>query len=324
MKWPPVGGCSFHGGKMILNTGSRTDIPAFFSQWMKNRLREGFVMARNPYYPKTVYRYELDPKTVDVIVFCTKNPRPMLDDMHLLDPFRQLWYVTLTPYGKDIEPNVPDKHEVIQSVIDLAEKTGENRVIWRYDPVFLNERYTFEYHIRAFTKIAEALHGALRRVVVSYIDLYEKTKKNFPEVREVEMIDQIRLTKAFADIAEANGMQVLLCLENPALADFGADVSGCMSQKVIEECIGEKLDVPHLSPARQGCSCLLGNDIGVYNTCMHFCRYCYANYDRNSVLQNQKRHDPESPLLIGNIRDDDQIINVRQVSYVSRQMRLDI
>ena len=109
---------------MILNTGSRTDIPAYYSEWFMNRIQSRFVMARNPYYPKQVYRYQLDPESVDILAFCTKNPQPMLEYMSELKDFRQLWYVTLTPYGKDIEPNVPDKHEVIRSIQKLSEAVG--------------------------------------------------------------------------------------------------------------------------------------------------------------------------------------------------------
>ena len=98
---------------MILNTGSRTDIPGFYSEWFMNRIRAGFVMSRNPYYPKQIYRYELNPSLVDVLVFCTKNPLPMLKYLDELSVYRQYWAVTITPYGKDIEPNVPDKYKIL-------------------------------------------------------------------------------------------------------------------------------------------------------------------------------------------------------------------
>ena len=160
---------------MILNTGSRTDIPAFYSEWFANRLREGFVLVRNPYYPALVTRYELDPQTVDVLSFCTKNPAPMLGQMELLKPFRQLWYVTLTPYGKDIEPNVPDKHEVIRTIRELSQLIGSDALIWRYDPIFLSAKYSMDYHFRAFRTIASELRGYVSKTVISFLDLYAKT-----------------------------------------------------------------------------------------------------------------------------------------------------
>ncbi len=309
---------------MILNTGSRTDIPAFYSEWFMNRVREGFVLVRNPYYPKQIYRYRLTPDVVDVLSFCTKNPGPMLEHLEELKRFRQLWYVTLTPYAKDIEPGVPDKHEVIRSFQKLSETIGSDAVIWRYDPVFLSERYTMEYHQRAFQKICSELQGYTKRVVVSFIDLYQKTVKNFPEVREVSKTDQEILTEYFVKTAAAHGMQVYLCLEDKALERFGAIASGCMTQEVIEDALHIHLDVPRSQMnAREGCSCLLGSDIGMYNTCAHFCRYCYANYDRESVIRNMRMHDPASPLLCGTVQKDDIITEAKQVSYLDGQMRLD-
>lgn len=313
-----------NGVFMILNTGSRTDIPAFYSTWFANRLREGFVLVRNPYYPQLVTRFVLDPKTVDVLSFCTKNPKPMLEYMELLKPFRQLWYVTLTPYGKDIEPNVPDKHEVIRSIQELSGAVGKDAVIWRYDPIFLSEKYSMEYHIRAFETIARSLKGYTGKVVISFLDLYEKTKRNFPEGKEVSYEDQVTLVKRIVELAREADMQVYTCHEDESLSAYGADTSGCMSQKVIEESIHELLNVPRLSAPRQGCTCLLGNDIGVYNTCTHFCKYCYANYDREAVMHQIKNHDPNSPMLIGNVRHGDKVTDAVQKSYLSRQLSLDL
>ncbi|MBO5998625.1 MAG: DUF1848 family protein, partial [Lachnospiraceae bacterium] len=128
---------------MILNTGNRTDIPAFYSEWFMNRVREGFALVRNPYYPGQVLRYRIDPEVVDIIAFCTKNPAPMLRDdyMEELSRFGQFWFVTVTPYGRDIEPDVPDKDEVMESFCRLSEFAGVKRIGWRYDPVFLSDRY---------------------------------------------------------------------------------------------------------------------------------------------------------------------------------------
>lgn len=309
---------------MILNTGSRTDIPAFFSEWLVNRLREGYVLVRNPYNPSQLIRYEINPTVVDLISFCTKNPEPMLKHLSLLEPFHQLWQVTLTPYGKDIEPNVPDKHEVIKTVQELSKQVGKKAVIWRYDPIFLSDRYSMDYHFRAFSAIASSLNGYTEKVVISFLDLYEKTKRNFPEGKEVSWEDQIRITKQLVKTAAENGMKVYTCHEKKELGQYGADTSGCTSQAVVEEAIGFRLDVPRLSNAREGCSCLLGSDIGAYNTCMHFCRYCYANYDRETVLKNMKKHDPGSPLLIGNVLPEDHVVNARQKSWKSVLIQLDI
>ncbi len=307
---------------MILNTGSRTDIPAYYSEWLMNRLKAKEVLVRNPYYPEMVTRYRLTPEVIDAIIFCTKNPKPMLSRLSELQPFQTFWFMTITPYGKDIEPFVPDKHEGIASMIRLSEKIGAHRVSWRYDPVFITPRYTEEYHVRAFQTIARLLKGYTTQCVVSFLDLYEKTKRNFPAGREVSLEEQKRLIAAFAKSAEENGMQIHLCCEDRGLVRRNVDADGCMSKEVLERALGFPLSPPKRKSARETCSCLLGADIGQYNSCGHGCIYCYANYDRKSVLNNMAQHDPDSPLLIGHIEKRDIIKDAEQFSWREWQVSL--
>lgn len=308
---------------MILNTGSRTDIPAFYSEWFLNRVREGFVMARNPFFPELVTRFQLSPDVVDLIAFCTKNPAPMLPRMEELSAFLQYWFVTITPYGKEIEPAVPDKTEVCESFRDLSRIVGKERTGWRYDPIFLSETYSMEYHLQEFERLAALLDGYTEQVVISFIDLYEKTKRNFPEAREVQPEERLILGKGMAEIADRHHMRIYTCLEGTDLKGFGVNTDGCMTKEVLERAIGEELDVPAgLSPAREGCRCLLGSDIGAYNTCRHFCRYCYANYDRETVLRNSAMHDPESPLLVGRLHPEDSVRDAKQIRYRTGQILL--
>ena len=307
---------------MIINTGQRTDIPAFYSEWFCNRLREGFVLVRNPYNPQSVTRYRLTPDVVDLIGFCTKNPAPMLPHMRLLKPFGQFWYVTVTPYGREIEPNVPNKLKVLDSFRRLSEWVGPDSMGWRYDPIFISDTYPVERHIRAFEYMAKALSGATHTAVISFIDLYEKTRRNFPEARPVSSQDRLTLGKAMAEIAAANGMTLRPCAEGNELAPFGADCSGCMTVAMYEQALRQRLRVPFHPPARKACACYLGGDIGAYNTCAHFCRYCYANYDAETVRLNQARHDPASPLLIGHVQSGDQVRDAKQESWIDRQISM--
>ena len=160
---------------MIINKGQRTDIPAFYAEWFANRLKEGFVCVRNPYNPGQVSRYRLDPSVVDVIGFCTKNPAPMFPYMDLLKDYGQYWFVTITPYGRDIEPNVPDKHRLLEEFKSLSDMVGLSSIGWRYDPIFLSDRYTIEYHLHAFEQLAASLEGYTKTVVISFIDLSRST-----------------------------------------------------------------------------------------------------------------------------------------------------
>ena len=309
---------------MIINTGQRTDIPAFYADWFVNRLKAGFVLVRNPYNPRSVTRYRLSPEVVDLIGFCTKNPAPMLPHMDLLRLYGQFWYVTITPYGKEIEPGVPDKREVLDSFRRLSDTVGPDRMGWRYDPVFISGEYPAERHIRAFEYMAQTLSGYTRTAVISFVDLYEKTKRNFPEVRPVTAEQRLLLGKAFVEIAGQYGMTVRPCGEGDELARFGADCSGCMTVAMYEQALGRRLKVPKTAQARKECACYLGGDIGAYNTCGHLCRYCYANYDAATVRKNLAAHDPESPLLIGRLEPGDQVHEAKQESWIDPQITMEL
>jgi hypothetical protein len=309
---------------MIISTGMRTDIPAFYSQWFLNRIKAGFVYVRNPYYENQVTKYVLDPSVVDCLCFCTKNPIPMLPHLDEIKNFGQFWFVTITPYGKDIEPKVPDKNKVIEAFKQLSNKVGRNAVGWRYDPVFYGEGFDFQAHIEQFDKIAKALRGYTDLCVVSFLDLYQKVKKNAPGIRPPTIAEQVELGKAMAKIASENGIKIRTCCEGTHLAPYGIDVSGCQTKEVIERAIGLQLNPPKRKNARAICDCLLGQDIGAYNTCGHLCKYCYANADKAIVLENIKRHDPNSPFLIGNLQKGDKITPAKQESFVNLQTKFDL
>lgn len=306
---------------MIINTGQRTDIPAFYSLWFANRLREGVVCVRNPYDPSQVSRYRLDPSVVDVIGFCTKNPAPMLEYMDLLRDYGQYWFVTLTGYGRDVEPNVPDKHVIIEDIRRLSKIVGADSVGWRYDPIFLSAKYDADYHLRAFEKIAGALEGYTYTAVISFVDLYAKVKRNFPEVRELDRDQRLALGIEMVRITSAHGMTLKPCAEGDELEPYGADCGGCMRISDYEKAIGKRLDAPKRKTARAQCACWISNDIGAYDTCRHFCRYCYANSDPAAVMKNSALHDPNSHFLVGNYMPGDRVTDAVQRSWADGQIR---
>ncbi len=277
---------------------------------------------RNPYNPSQVSRYRLDPEVVDVIGFCTKNPAPMFPYMDLIEDFGQYWFVTLTPYGRDIEPNVPDKHQLIRDFQTLSDRVGIHSIGWRYDPILLSERYTPEYHLRAFRQIAESLQGYTKTVVISFIDLYPKVRKNFPEAKEVTQADRLYLGKEMIKIAASCGMTVKPCAEGEELAPYGADCSGCMKLSDYEKAIGKRLLAPKKKGARAECACYLSCDIGAYNTCLHLCKYCYANAEPAVIYAQNAQHDPDSPFLIGHAMEGDQVHDVPQKSWIDHQETL--
>ncbi|MBQ2961655.1 DUF1848 domain-containing protein [Methanobrevibacter sp.] len=301
---------------MILNTGLRTDIPGFFSEWFYNRIDEGFVYVRNPYARNQIYSYKLNPELIDCIMFCTKNPNPMFKKLDKISQFNQYWHITITPYDEDVEPNVPPVDDVIESFKYLSDRLGKEKVTLRYDPIFINEKYTLEKHIESFEYILNQLEDYTTEAIISFIDLYEKTKRNFPNVTEVSQEERLILGEEFAKIGMRYNIKVKTCVEGNELERFGIDSSGCMTKEVVERAIKKNLNIPKKKARNGECYCLLNNDIGEYNSCNHGCIYCYANSNKKLVERNLKLHNPNSPLLIGEIKEGDIIKVMDQKSFI--------
>ena len=308
---------------MIINTGCRTDIPAFYSKWLINRIREGYVLVRNPYNPNQVTRYNLSPDVVDCLAFCTKNPEPMLKYLDEIDKYKQYWFVTITPYGKDIEPNVPNKEKVIESFKKLSKHIGVDAIGWRYDPIFIGNNFDVNKHIYYFEKIAKELKNYTHNCTISFLDLYEKVKRNAPEIKPPNHEEQIQIAKAFSKIGKENNMVVHSCCEKTYLSQYGLKCNGCMSKEIVEKAIGCNLNPPNSRKnLRESCNCLMGNDIGAYNTCGHLCKYCYANANKGFVIENMKKHNDNSPFLIGDSEEGDKITIAKQKSWKIENMQI--
>ena len=280
-----------------------------------NRIREGYVLVRNPYNPNQVTKYNLSPEVVDCLAFCTKNPEPMLTYLDELDMYKQYWFVTITPYGKDIEPNVPDKPKVMESLKKLSNHIGVDSIGWRYDPIFIGNGFDVDKHIECFEKIAKELKGYTHNCTISFLDLYEKVKRNAPNIKPPTKEEQMEIAKAFSKIGKENDMVIHACCEKTYLSQYGLQCNGCMSQEIVEKAINNTLQPPKRKNLRQECNCLMGNDIGAYNTCGHLCKYCYANANKQFVIENMKKHDDNSPFLIGKSEPGDKITEAKQKSW---------
>ena len=308
---------------MIINTGQRTDIPAFYSKWFINRIREGYVYVRNPYYPTLVTKFLLNPEVVDVIGFCTKNPRPMFPYLDEIKDYGQFWYISITGFERDLEPNVPPINQVVEDFKYLSNKIGSNAIGWRYTPIIINDKYTKEYHINKFEEIANKLEGYTNLVAYGFVDLYPKLNKNHPEIKDTNDKTKIEITNAFIDIAKKHHMNLRLCSKEKWLKEYGVDIDGCMRVEDYESSISSHLNIKQKMEARKGyCACYLSNDIGSYNSCPHLCTYCYANGNKELILKNYKNHDDNSPLLIGNLTNNDKIKEAKQESYKDKRVTL--
>lgn len=290
---------------MILQTGQRTDIPAFYGQWLTNRINEGFVDVRNPYNPNLITRYMINHNTVDGIAFCTKNPLPFIQYLPQIAEYRQYWHMTITPYGTDIEPYVPAYEHIIEGFKFISNNLNPQSVVWRYDPIIVNHNYSVDFHYESFYKLAKSLSGYTDTVVASYLDIYDKVLRNYPEGNRPSQDVQIKLMKELVKIANQFGMTLKTCGEGDTFKSIGADTSGCLITDCYERAWNVKLKVPKRTPSRLECNCYIHVDIGAYDTCSHFCRYCYANTNQQAVRRNRTNHDPQSSLLIGHIGPKD-------------------
>ena len=287
---------------MILSVSRRTDIPNYYSEWFINRIKEGYLYVKNPMNAHQISKIDLSPDVVDCIVFWTKNPVNMLDKLDELRPYQYYFQITLTGYGKDVEPGLPDKNRVlIPAFRDLSEKIGKKRTIWRYDPILINEKYTKEYHYRAFRKIAEQLHEHTDRVIISFVDLYAKTQRNTAglHIENTENGEMLEIAGNLAAIAHEFGLQIESCAEAIDLESVGVAHGHCIDKDLIEELIGCPIRGEKDKNQRPECGCLESVEVGAYNTCRNGCKYCYANYNNERVISQCHLYDPDSPLLCG-------------------------
>ena len=291
---------------MILNVSSRTDIVAFYSTWFMKRYHEGFVDVRNPFYPSKVSRIYF--KDVDAIVFCTKNPIPILKyipDIH--HPI--LFQVTITPYWNDIEVSVPPKGQIIEAIKKLSKIIKKEFLYIRYDPILVNSRYSISYHIKAFEKLCSILEGYVSHIIISFVDEYKNVKNHRTDLQYKELTeeDYQKIGMFFSDSARCHNMTVQTCFESRNLVEYGFLKSDCLSSELAFKLTNGK-KFPKWKARKGGkCTCVEMVDIGFYNSCKHFCKYCYANYDEKKVKENYAKHDVNSSLLIGKLEKNDDI-----------------
>lgn len=290
---------------MILNISGRTDIIAFYSEWFINRLKSGYVDVRNPIYSRLVSRIYF--KDVDLIVFCTKNPHAIIPYLKEINkPI--IFQITLTSYKNDIEPNVPNKKVVIEDIKKIARLIGKDNVYVRYDPIFLNEKYTIDYHLKAFNKLCSLLEGVVEKIIISFIDNYRNVQKNMNILRIKNFTDEDfkKIGIGFSKIARRHNMTVQTCSEYNNLREYGFIINTCISKKIVKELTGKSFP-KWKERNNKYCDCVKMTDIGAYNTCSHLCKYCYANYDESKIIKNTLKHNPNSSLLIGELNIDDEI-----------------
>jgi len=298
---------------MIISASRRTDIPAFYSDWFMNRVREGFFYRVNPFNANQVSGFSLKPEHVDAICFWTKNPQPLMQHLDELDQLGLNYYFqfTLNSYDKKFEPNVPPVEQRIETFQRLAEKIGSKRVVWRYDPVILTSATTVDWHLEQIETIASQLESATQRLVFSFYDFYgkgrgrlhvalENTGIVLEDITRHENRSQLEaIVRGFKATADRHQLDIFTCSEDFDLAAHGIEHGACIDGKLIQQLFGGEPSTKKDKNQRQACGCVESVDMGIYNTCQFRCSYCYANFNEGVIDKNRSKHDVNDPAMLG-------------------------
>lgn len=306
---------------MIISASRRTDIPAFYSDWFLERIKEGYVLVRNPLNIHQVSKIKLTPDVVDFIVFWTKNPEPFLNKLYELQDYNYYFQFTLNSYDTDLEEFVPNKGKyVISTFKKLSDMIGKEKIIWRYDPILLNEKYNISYHIDNFEKLAKQLSDYTEKCTISFVDLYKKTEKNLKDANIIPFDNEIirDIARDLVDIAQQYNIKMDTCAEKIDLSDLGIEHAHCIDPDLMERLTNCEYCLSKDKNQRKECGCAESIDIGAYNTCKNGCKYCYANYNRQWVLNNCAQHNNSSELLCDKLNDILDKISERKMKSVKK------
>jgi len=294
---------------MIISVSRRTDIPAFYAEWFLNRIRDGFVLVRRPFRPTQIERISLAPTDVDALVFWTRNADPLIPHLDELDAkgYRYYFQYTLVHYPTPLEKSTASLSQKIERFRRLSRRIGPERMIWRYDPIILTVLTDQEYHRRCFEDIAKGVSGLTHRCMISFLDVYRKTRQRMAQLSGQEamrLIDLHRdekkaraLSGLFAERVREHDLELFTCAEPFDLEDLGIRHGKCVDDGLIGRLFGLNLSLPKDKGQRRLCRCVESKDIGTYNTCPHGCVYCYANTSDELARRHFQKHDPHAPML---------------------------
>lgn len=293
---------------MIISASRRTDIPAFYTGWFMNRIRAGTCSVPNPFNPAQVSHVSLKPEDVDIIVFWTRHARPLLPHLKELDErgYRYYFLYTLLNNPPQLDPGTPPIQKSIQAFRQLADRIGPEKVIWRYDPIVFTNVTRPDFHLRNYERISKDLKGYTFRSVISFVDIYRKSGRRLQELEKqgIRLLGPANkelgdFMLALVSVAREHGKEIVTCAEKQDLLPYGVRAGQCIGDHYIAETFG--LEVPgRKDPSqRKDCRCVVSKDIGMYESCLYGCLYCYATTSLERARANYKAHDPEAPVLIG-------------------------
>jgi len=284
---------------MIISASRRTDIPALYGEWFIRQYKKGIFYIKNPFNQSQIRIVNLKEDNVKCIVFWTKNAKPFLKKLKQIDtPFYFLY--TITNYGKILESNVPEIAESITTFKNLSLKIGNENVIWRYDPIIFTENLNESWHFKNFEFLAKNLKNYTKKCIASFIYMYKKCIKNLNTL-DIQNKSEKKLKyfiQTLEEISNKYGIETNWCCINKNLLNKNSIKSSCINKNIIEKLTDSKLSPLKDKNQRQQCNCYPSVDIGVYNTCINGCKYCYANINFDLAYKNYKKHNPNYNFII--------------------------
>jgi len=292
---------------MIISASRRTDIPAFYTEWFMNRIRAGFCTVPNPFNPNQISNISLAPEYVDLFVFWTRNPKPIIPHLKELNArgFSYYFLYTLIDNPQILDPKSPSPEISLDTFRKLSDLIGPEKIIWRYDPIVLSNVTNIEFHKQRFEFIADKLRGHTFRCIISFVDIYKKIEGRIKRLnnngfilKELNDANSSDLLSFLADTAGKNGIEIESCASEIDLSGFGIPAGKCIDDIYIAEIFGKRLNLKKDPSQRKNCGCVLSKDIGMYDSCLYECQYCYATTSFDRAKINHKKHNPDSQSLL--------------------------
>ncbi|MGM0598885.1 MAG: DUF1848 domain-containing protein [Candidatus Rifleibacteriota bacterium] len=291
--------------QFIISASRRTDIPAFYGEWFLNRLKAGYCLVKNPFNPKQISKVSLKKEDVAAFIFWTRNPMPFMSavDKLLKHNYHFGFFVTLTDYPRSIELNKAKTRQVINAIQQLSEKIGSEKIVWRYDPIILSNKFNFAWHLNNFKKLADRVSPYVEACFISFVDFYKKTLLNLKQADQFDVIANplpepglVQFLQALEAVCRQHDLPIYNCCEPGEIFDkAGIESPGCINPEWLKKITDKNFNIKKHKGQRKDCRCVFSRDIGAYNTCLHGCLYCYAT--RNHKPAGQRKHNPLSEFL---------------------------
>ncbi|HEX2959729.1 MAG TPA: DUF1848 domain-containing protein [Chitinispirillaceae bacterium] len=308
---------------VIITASRSTDIPGLYGDWFVNRLKKGYVAWRNPFNGQTQY---ISFEKTRCIVFWTKNPAPFFKYLKTIEKMGigVLFQVTVNDYeAEHLEVNIPPLQNRMDSIIELSQRIGKEKVLWRFDPLILSEKISISELLKKVAGVGDVVYTHVGRLTISFLSPYKKVLRNLKPFGVYQITEQDKETIA-SGISDQNrkwNLPLFSCAEPGDLSRFGIYHGSCVDASLIATCYGsdsslrdffkisiaidlfgneiKKMKVVKDSGQREDCGCCLSKDVGMYDTCSHGCVYCYANASPVKAMHSKL------------LNPDDELIRVR-------------